>query len=399
MSLRNYLDDMECRILRNIYSMKREIIQKIETQISNNCINNGEELCDSIVDKLKNYDAKKRDVIENLDSIDIKIQSSYDKENAIYDMMIDSRKSEADVCVLLNQMKDIELNICHMMEDSRKSESDIISMLENIYEHGYNRDSYEIEEHIEDNIKNEARNLIINNKDIQRFEKRTINFAGIEWIIPDIASYMAQLEEIFIDEVYKFNAKHDIPVIYDCGSNVGTSIFYFKYLYPKARVIGFEADPNIFQYLSNNIDKLETVEIYNLAVWNKNGTINFGCQGADGGSIVNDFENTVEVKTTRLKEYLEKEEYVDFLKIDIEGAETEVLTDCKDCLDNVDNIFIEYHSISSEKQTLDEVLKILSENGFRYYIEGLYHKRTAPIVNHPLNFNMDLQVSVWATRN
>ena len=61
--------------------------------------------------------------------------------------------------------------------------------------------------------------------------------------------------------------------------------------------------------------------------------------------------------------------HVDFLKLDIEGAETTVIKDCADYLGNVDNIFVEYHSFLSEKQTLDELLNILKKTNFRVQIQ------------------------------
>lgn len=396
MSLKNYLDGMENRILKNEYSMKKEVIQNIETQLSKRCINDSKELYDFFEAKADVIEKRLDDFSEKLG---INSEKNNDKQNAIYEMMIDSRKSETDACCLLNQMKDIELNICQMMEDSRKSEADIIEMLESVLKHDAEQYVFTSDVDMEDDLlKYEAKKIIQSNMGERRFEETRINFANMEWIIPDIASYIAQLEEIFIDEVYKFETEKEVPIVYDCGSNVGTSIFYFKHLYPRARVVGFEADPNIFRYLENNVGKLCNVEISNAAIWTENGKINFGCQGADGGSLVNSFDSNVQVDSVRLRDYLEKEDRVDFLKIDIEGAETDVLKDCENCLGKVENIFIEYHSISSEKQTLDVLLKILSDNGYRYYIEGLYHKRKSPIINRQLNCNMDLQVSIWAKK-
>jgi hypothetical protein len=55
---------------------------------------------------------------------------------------------------------------------------------------------------------------------------------------------------------------------------------------------------------------------------------------------------------------------VDFLKIDIEGAEYAVLKDCRDRLQNVRNLFVEYHAAPDEPQRLNEMLSWFSEAGF-----------------------------------
>ena len=47
------------------------------------------------------------------------------------------------------------------------------------------------------------------------------------------------------------------------------------------------------------------------------------------------------VTCVRLKDLLDDD--IDFLKIDIEGAEYAVLKDCSDDLTNVKNLFVEYH--------------------------------------------------------
>ena len=59
------------------------------------------------------------------------------------------------------------------------------------------------------------------------------------------------------------------------------------------------------------------------------------------------------------------------LKIDIEGAEVSVFESIRNQLNKVENIFMEYHSPTVGSQKLDRLLKILSENNFRYYIENI----------------------------
>ena len=65
-----------------------------------------------------------------------------------------------------------------------------------------------------------------------------------------------------------------------------------------------------------------------------------------------------------MKEYSK----IDFLKMDIEGAETRVLRRAENYLCNVQNIFVEYHSKVDEKQTLNVIIDILSRCGFRVYM-------------------------------
>ena len=103
------------------------------------------------------------------------------------------------------------------------------------------------------------------------------------------------------------------------------------------------------------------------------------------------------VSTVRLLEFLDSEESIDLLKVDIEGAECDVLEDCQESLGNVKNIFIEYHSWNNCSQNLSKLLRILEQNNFRYFINGLCGRKH-PFVNKGLHQNMDLQLNIFGVR-
>jgi Methyltransferase FkbM domain len=86
---------------------------------------------------------------------------------------------------------------------------------------------------------------------------------------------------------------------------------------------------------------------------------------------------------------------VDFLKLEIEGAEVDVLLDCADVLPNVRNVFVEYHSFATEEQRLDELLTLLKTSGFRVYIQTAICP-PQPFVATPSHLGMDLQLNVFA---
>lgn len=231
---------------------------------------------------------------------------------------------------------------------------------------------------------------------VKRYERiNDIKFLKYTFDIPDCPSFIWQFKEIFVDEIYKFNTTNKQPIIYDCGANVGTSCLYFKEIYSDAKIKAFEADPMIANVLKLNLSRngISDVEIINKAVWIDDNGIEFGIEGADGGSI-NSTTNKIKIESIRLKDYLEQEPEIDLLKIDIEGAEYEVLMDCKESLKNVENLFVEYHSWNSSSQKLSEILNIFEQNDFRYYIEDI-SKRKHPFVNKGLNQNMDLQLNIF----
>ena len=231
-----------------------------------------------------------------------------------------------------------------------------------------------------------------------RYQNKLINFNGKNFEIADCLSFYYSYREIFIDEIYKFHTVKKRPKILDCGSNYGTSIFYFKELYPDSNIIGVEADPKIFKMLKKNIHQrsFKNVTLINKALSNKKGSIQFFSEGADGGRTHNmdSPKNSYKVETITLDELIDGD--VDFLKMDIEGAETDVLCNSNN-LNRVNQLFIEYHSFSSSEQKLDILLSYLKENGFRYYIKTQFCSKQ-PLLKTELQLGMDLQLNIFAKR-
>lgn len=235
---------------------------------------------------------------------------------------------------------------------------------------------------------------------LPRFQPAEISLFGRQFKIADAASFLFQYNEIFKSQIYKFASDRQKPYILDCGANIGLSIIYFKRLYPKATVIGFEPDKHIFDILTYNIKsfKFTDVKLINRGLWNKTTIINFFSEGADGGRIAikHDKTNLIKIKTLRLRTFLKQP--VDFLKVDIEGAETRVLEDCQDLLCNVKNLFVEYHSFIDQTQTLDKILKILHHCSFRYYISNIGAQAKHPFLEKATWMGMDNQLNIYATK-
>lgn len=233
----------------------------------------------------------------------------------------------------------------------------------------------------------------------KRLEKvNNVKFLKFTFDIPDLPSFIWQFKEIFVDEIYKFDTKEEQPTIYDCGANIGMSCLYFKQLFPNAKIKAFEADPMIVDILKSNLAKnsINDIEIINKAVWKDYNGIEFGSEGADGGSIYANGKK-IKIESIRLKDYLEHENFIDLLKLDIEGAEYEVLKDCANSLSNVRNIFVEYHSWNNSPQKLSEILEILELNSFRYYLENISIRKN-PFINFAKDQNMDLQLNIFGVK-
>lgn len=207
---------------------------------------------------------------------------------------------------------------------------------------------------------------------------------------------MHAFDEIIVRELYRFEASSPSPRIIDCGSNIGLSVLYFLKLYPESRITAFEPDARNFDVLQKNLGRYEAKEIdlRQKAVWVHNGHITFDERGGEGSKIAE--SGGLEVRCTRLADLLH--EPVDFLKIDIEGAEYEVIKDCAPLLHNVKHLFLEYHGQISRSTELTEMLDILREKGFDYYIREAADNVAYPYLHIEPQPGFEQQLNIFAVR-
>jgi FkbM family methyltransferase len=234
---------------------------------------------------------------------------------------------------------------------------------------------------------------------LSTFKKRGVTkFKGYKVKYTDGKSLVGMFHEIFYLEHYKFESKSNNPIIIDCGANIGLSVLYFNSILKNSRIIAFEADPSISSILNENLTNNNCkAEIVQKAVWiTNNEKLSFSSSGADAGTLFSN-NNTIDVISVRLKDVLESFNKIELLKIDIEGAEVEVIKDCQESLKHVDKVFIEYHSFSDSKQELDEILSIMTRTGFRYKVLPARKEKTPFMFKKEKNV-MDLQLNIFFFR-
>lgn len=235
---------------------------------------------------------------------------------------------------------------------------------------------------------------------LPRYQPTVTNILGKPLEIVDGLSFVLMYKEIFGQQIYRFRTNKRNPYIIDGGANIGLSVLYFKELYPRSQIVAFEPDDDVFSVLLRNIQTsgYEDVNLLCQALWSSETKLGFMSEGSYGGRI-SQAEDPLDkvVQTIRLRDYLNR--HVDFLKLDIEGAETEVLIDCADSLDCVENLFIEYHSFSKKPQTLHTMINILADAGFRVYITRPYDTSPQPFMQRYVYEGMDLQLNIFAFRS
>lgn len=213
--------------------------------------------------------------------------------------------------------------------------------------------------------------------------------------------FLHAIKELFILEIYKMNLGAK-PTIIDCGANIGLSVIYLKTRFPDAIIEAYEPDNSNFELLKKNVERFDynDIHVFKEAIWIENTQLNFASEGSMSSKIEDTpTSNANLVQAIRLKDKLNRK--IDFLKIDIEGAEYVVLKDIQNELHHVENMFLEYHGSFQQNKELVEMLKIVSSSGFSFYI-----KEATDVYSHPFydakrkpSAIYDVQLNIFCFRN
>ena len=233
-----------------------------------------------------------------------------------------------------------------------------------------------------------------------RFKVGISNVFGKPFKFHDGGSFVATYNELFVDKIYEFKPSETSRTILDCGANMGLSVLYFSLNYPDHQIIAFEPEEEICNILRENVNtfQLSNVTLYKKAVWTKTENLKFYSDGGMGGRINQEYSNQIPVviEAVPLLDFLTED--VDFLKLDIEGAEDEILRYCGSALRNANNIFFEYHNNIHKKQTLHELLELIQNQGFHYYIKES-GTRQKPFVDRGLICeSFDMAINIFCYR-
>jgi FkbM family methyltransferase len=189
---------------------------------------------------------------------------------------------------------------------------------------------------------------------------------------------------------YHFTPKEGDMVV-DVGAHIGPyTIIASKRVGSNGKVVAIEADPGNFDLLSRNIqlNRLSNVLALNYAAYSEEKKIKLylPSSGEDSSSYTKyntimsdrarDDEESVEVSANTLdylllSKNMIKQEEVNWIKIDVEGAEYEVLKGAKDILSKSSNItlLIEIHNLSAGNILYKPIQEFLGLYNFKIEFE------------------------------
>jgi FkbM family methyltransferase len=224
--------------------------------------------------------------------------------------------------------------------------------------------------------------LLIGNRFLSVQQRGYSKLLGGRYHYSKRGSLYGMFKEIFVEQNYYFEATNEPLTIVDCGTNIGLSLVYFRRQAPQAKIIAFEPNPHTFKLVSENVEKNNlSVTLHNVGLGATSKKVLFYTDAHDLESqsasttqhlASKKYELTsFSVQIEPLSKYLEKT--VDILKLDIEGAEGEVLSELADSgkLKLVKKLFIEYHFDGVHTTfPLGKLLSTLETAGFQYVLES-----------------------------
>lgn len=173
---------------------------------------------------------------------------------------------------------------------------------------------------------------------------------------------------------YMAQIKHG-DIVVDCGANIG--VYTEEFLKRGAVVHAFEPHPVAFDILSKRVAGIPGVNLHNKAVSDHDGVMKLYLKANDdsigasqSASLMSGKDNislahSVDVEVVRLASFLSKLGRVRFLKMDIEGAEYDVLPDLikSGVHKSIDQIVVETHERSPRLRPLhDRLLQVIKQH-------------------------------------
>jgi FkbM family methyltransferase len=168
--------------------------------------------------------------------------------------------------------------------------------------------------------------------------------------------------EIFLEDDYRI-AEIDFQrprcVILDVGANIGVFSIAAAKRFPDATIHSFEPNPEAYPRLVRNLELNGTVNVrpVNRAVHSSCGVLNFsGDNSTSVGRVID--SGTLSIEAVTLDDFCSHRgiREIGLIKIDVEGAEVEVLKGARATLEMTDWLVVECHSAELASNVEDVLL-------------------------------------------
>lgn len=165
------------------------------------------------------------------------------------------------------------------------------------------------------------------------------------------SSDISVFRQVFIEREYAILDCAPPPrggLIIDGGANIGLTSIFLAERFPGITVVAVEPDEGNFRMLQANVAPYSRIRCVQGALWNHDGTVQIAdANSADWAVRVQESPSAIDadIPAIRLATLFDQMgvDRVDVLKLDVEGAECELLLDAASWLPRVDTIVVELH--------------------------------------------------------
>lgn len=188
-------------------------------------------------------------------------------------------------------------------------------------------------------------------------------FSSALWIRPS-GSDAEVIVQIFLDRDYdlsrfqpyklhildlcqRIRREGNVPLIIDAGANIGASTLWFAVNFPDCQVFAVEPDLGNFATLKKNAEEFPNIRLFNAGLWDTPTALSpVDAHGTGWGCrVVERPDGGIQLPSVTVPELLAADERLRpvIVKIDIEGAETDVLRSNNEWVDDVPLLIFESH--------------------------------------------------------
>lgn len=158
-------------------------------------------------------------------------------------------------------------------------------------------------------------------------------------------------------------------VIFDIGAFSGTqTVYWSRMVGPTGKVVCFEPDKKSYSILCKNLNhhNCKNVTALEIGVYDRDGELSFSGGGEMGAKIIENGSGN-SIKVNKLETIFKQMglEKLDFIKMDIEGSEIEVLKSSKEFLQKYKPSFIIEPHYKNGKLNKDEIISIFDTIGYK----------------------------------
>jgi FkbM family methyltransferase len=163
-------------------------------------------------------------------------------------------------------------------------------------------------------------------------------------------------------------------IVIDIGANIGIHSIYFAKIATKGKILSIEPQVAIYPTLLKNISNFNNIIPLNIAIYSKMKISEFFITSDNAYSSLKDTKRkkvlqVKQVVTMPLDSLIDLFDKVDFIKIDVEGFEKNVLLSMENILKrDKPTLFIEIYKGENSNPDPEGTIRLLTDMGYKAYI-------------------------------